>query len=83
MKHVNYTLDDSMKEHGSSQSLLCPSICQIVMELPVEHGLLLDNLLDLAHAPFTHTSTFAKGWSVPRLVPLITNVTTFPKMIKN
>jgi chlorophyllide a oxygenase len=40
------------------------------MELPVEHGLLLDNLLDLAHAPFTHTSTFAKGWSVPRYVPL-------------
>ncbi|CAN1268839.1 Chlorophyllide a oxygenase, chloroplastic [Linum perenne] len=37
-------------------------IWQIVMELPVEHGLLLDNLLDLAHAPFTHTSTFAKGW---------------------
>ena len=36
------------------------------MELPIEHGLLLDNLLDLAHAPFTHTSTFAKGWSVPR-----------------
>lgn len=45
---------------------------QIVMELPVEHGLLLDNLLDLAHAPFTHTSTFAKGWSVPRLDPAIT-----------
>ncbi|XP_020259471.1 chlorophyllide a oxygenase, chloroplastic-like [Asparagus officinalis] len=39
---------------------------EIVMELPVEHGLLLDNILDLAHAPFTHTSTFAKGWSVPR-----------------
>lgn len=38
------------------------------MELPIEHGLLLDNLLDLAHAPFTHTSTFAKGWSVPRSV---------------
>lgn len=38
------------------------------MELPVEHGLLLDNLLDLAHAPFTHTSTFAKGWTVPRFV---------------
>jgi len=38
------------------------------MELPVEHGLLLDNLLDLAHAPFTHTSTFAKGWSVPRYI---------------
>ena len=42
------------------------SSVQIVMELPIEHGLLLDNLLDLAHAPFTHTSTFAKGWSVPR-----------------
>lgn len=44
---------------------------QIVMELPIEHGLLLDNLLDLAHAPFTHTSTFAKGWSVPRWVILM------------
>lgn len=41
------------------------------MELPIEHGLLLDNLLDLAHAPFTHTSTFAKGWSVPRFVTLM------------
>ncbi|KAL4559126.1 hypothetical protein LXL04_031260 [Taraxacum kok-saghyz] len=45
---------------------------KIVMELPVEHGLLLDNLLDLAHAPFTHTSTFAKGWSVPSLVKFLT-----------
>ena len=43
-----------------------PTREQIVIELPVEHGLLLDNLLDLAHAPFTHTSTFAKGWAVPR-----------------
>lgn len=34
----------------------------------MEHGLLVENLLDLAHAPFTHTSTFAKGWSVPNLV---------------
>jgi len=50
---------------------------QIVMELPVEHGLLLDNLLDLAHAPFTHTSTFAKGWSVPRYyIPCISLVKT-------
>ncbi|XP_010243855.1 PREDICTED: chlorophyllide a oxygenase, chloroplastic-like isoform X2 [Nelumbo nucifera] len=47
---------------------------EIVMELPVEHGLLLDNLLDLAHAPFTHTSTFAKGWSVPSLVKFLTPV---------
>ncbi|KAL0369258.1 UNVERIFIED_CONTAM: Chlorophyllide a oxygenase, chloroplastic [Sesamum calycinum] len=38
---------------------------EIVMELPVEHGLLLDNLLDVAHAPFTHTSTFAKGGVFP------------------
>ncbi|KAF5194410.1 chlorophyllide a oxygenase protein [Thalictrum thalictroides] len=45
---------------------------EIVMELPVEHGLLLDNLLDLAHAPFTHTSTFAKGWSVPNFVKFLT-----------
>ena len=34
----------------------------------MEHGLLMENLLDLAHAPFTHTSTFAKGWSIPALV---------------
>ena len=38
---------------------------ELVMEVPVEHGLLLENLLDLAHAPFTHTTTFAKGWPVP------------------
>ncbi len=34
----------------------------------MEHGLLLENLLDLAHAPFTHTTTFAKGWPVPDVV---------------
>ncbi|KAK4741091.1 hypothetical protein SAY87_024679 [Trapa incisa] len=45
---------------------------EVVVEIPVEHGLLLDNLLDLAHAPFTHTSTFAKGWSVPSLVKFLT-----------
>ncbi|KAE8685716.1 Chlorophyllide a oxygenase [Hibiscus syriacus] len=45
---------------------------EIVMELPVEHRLLLDNLLDLAHAPFTHTSTFAMGWTVPSLVKFLT-----------
>ncbi|MBA0797937.1 hypothetical protein Gohar_008585 [Gossypium harknessii] len=45
---------------------------EIIMELPIEHGLLLDNLLDLAHAPFTHTSTFAKGWTVPSLVKFLT-----------
>lgn len=41
---------------------------ELVMEVPVEHGLLLENLLDLAHAPFTHTSTFAKGWPIPDVV---------------
>ncbi|CAM6126556.1 unnamed protein product [Calypogeia fissa] len=41
---------------------------EIVLELPVEHGLLMENLLDLAHAPFTHTTTFAKGWPVPNFV---------------
>ncbi|PIN07530.1 Chlorophyllide-a oxygenase [Handroanthus impetiginosus] len=60
-------------------SLLPPSGFQIhaeiVMELPVEHGLLLDNLLDLAHAPFTHTTTFAKGWSVPSVVNFLTPAT--------
>lgn len=38
------------------------------VEVPVEHGLLMENLLDLAHAPFTHTGTFAKGWPVPDAV---------------
>uniref|UniRef100_A0A0E0BDX5 Pheophorbide a oxygenase domain-containing protein n=1 Tax=Oryza glumipatula TaxID=40148 RepID=A0A0E0BDX5_9ORYZ len=57
-------------------SLLPPSgftiHAEMVMELPVEHGLLLGNLLDIAHAPFAHTSTFAKGWSVPSLVKFLT-----------
>ncbi|KAI7843030.1 hypothetical protein COHA_003362 [Chlorella ohadii] len=41
---------------------------ELVLDVPVEHGLLLENLLDLAHAPFTHTTTFAKGWPVPDVV---------------
>ena len=41
---------------------------EIEVEVPVEHGLLVENLLDLAHAPFTHTSTFARGWPVPDAV---------------
>jgi len=41
---------------------------ELMLDVPVEHGLLLENLLDLAHAPFTHTSTFAKGWPVPDAV---------------
>lgn len=41
---------------------------EICMEVPVDHGLLIENLLDLAHAPFTHVNTFAKGWPVPDAV---------------
>ena len=41
---------------------------EIEVEVPVEHGLLIENLLDLAHAPFTHTTTFARGWPVPEVV---------------
>jgi len=41
---------------------------ELTMDVPVDAGLLLDNLLDLAHAPFTHTTTFAKGWPVPDAV---------------
>ncbi|KAI4320542.1 hypothetical protein MLD38_034011 [Melastoma candidum] len=46
---------------------------KIVMELPVEHGLLLDNLLEPGpRALHPHSSTFAKGWSVPNLVKFLT-----------
>lgn len=41
---------------------------EIMVDVPVEHGLLMENLLDLAHAPFTHTSTFARGWPIPEAV---------------
>lgn len=53
---------------SSNIQLLYPCLWQIVRELPGEHGLLLDNLLDIVQAPFVHTSTFAKGWSVPSLL---------------
>jgi len=43
----------------------------IIENVPVEHGLLMENLLDLAHAPFTHTGTFAKGWGVPNFVEFV------------
>lgn len=46
---------------------------EICLEVPVEHGLLMENLLDLAHAPFTHTSTFARGWPVPDFVKFHAN----------
>ena len=36
----------------------------IIEGVPVDAALLMENLLDLAHAPFTHTGTFAKGWGV-------------------
>lgn len=46
---------------------------EIEVEVPVEHGLLIENLLDLAHAPFTHTSTFARGWPIPDFVKFTAN----------
>ncbi len=46
---------------------------ELMLQVPVEHGLFLENLLDLAHAPFTHTSTFAKGWPIPDAVKFHTN----------
>ncbi|GMH40354.1 hypothetical protein BSKO_08258 [Bryopsis sp. KO-2023] len=46
---------------------------ELLIDVPVEHGLLLENLLDLAHAPFTHTSTFAKGWPIPDIVKFKAN----------
>jgi len=42
--------------------------CEHIFDVQAEHGLLIENLLDLAHAPFTHTSTFAKGWPIPEVV---------------
>ena len=44
----------------------------------MEHGLLMENLLDLAHAPFTHTSTFAKGWPIPDAVRFHTQARRVP-----
>ena len=44
-----------------------------IEDVPVEHGLLMENLLDLAHAPFTHTGTFAKGWGVPSFVEFVSS----------
>ena len=46
---------------------------EIEVEVPVDSGLLVENLLDLAHAPFTHQGTFAKGWSVPDIVQFTAN----------
>lgn len=35
---------------------------EVVVEVPADHGLVIENLLDLAHAPFTHTTAFARSW---------------------
>ncbi len=54
--------------------LLFPQVhAEIMVDVPVEHGLLMENLLDLAHAPFTHTTTFARGWPVPDFVKFHAN----------
>jgi chlorophyllide a oxygenase len=44
----------------------------VIEDVPVDAALLMENLLDLAHAPFTHTGTFAKGWGVPNFVEFAT-----------
>jgi len=44
----------------------------VIENVPVDAALLMENLLDLAHAPFTHTGTFAKGWGVPNMVEFAT-----------
>uniref|UniRef100_A0A804PXC5 Vanillate O-demethylase oxygenase-like C-terminal catalytic domain-containing protein n=1 Tax=Zea mays TaxID=4577 RepID=A0A804PXC5_MAIZE len=66
-------------------SLLPPSgfivHAEIVMELPVEHVLLLDNLLDLAHAPFTHTSTFAKGLECSKFGEVLNTCIWAPRVL--
>ena len=63
------------RHHATRTSLRCshkvPLLqvhAELQLEVPVDHGLLVENLLDLAHAPFTHTTTFAKGWPVPDVV---------------
>jgi chlorophyllide a oxygenase len=58
---------------GSPEGLAAPPEgfeihAEIEVEVPVDSGLLVENLLDLAHAPFTHQGTFAKGWKVPDVV---------------
>ncbi len=50
----------------------------VVEDVPAEHGLLIENLLDLAHAPFTHTGTFAKGWGVPEAVKFAADAARAP-----
>ena len=44
----------------------------IIEDVPVEHGLLMENCSTWAHAPFTHTGTFAKGWGCPTFVEFVT-----------
>lgn len=50
------------------QQLFCPRALLTPCSDFLPAGLLIENLLDLAHAPFTHTSTFARGWPVPDAV---------------
>ena len=45
---------------------------ELEMELPVEHGLLLENLLNLAYVPLTPTETFASGRLVSEAVKFLT-----------
>lgn len=63
---------------GSPEGLAAPPEgyeihAEIEVEVPVDSGLLVENLLDLAHAPFTHQGTFARGWNVPDVVQFTAN----------
>ena len=56
-----YRLPDGFKIHA-----------ELVVDLPVEPGLLLENLFDTAYASFTHAGILAKGWDPSALVRFIT-----------
>lgn len=47
---------------------------ELAMELPLEHGLLLENLLDKPPAPLTHLGLFAKGRLIPERVQSIVSL---------
>jgi phenylpropionate dioxygenase-like ring-hydroxylating dioxygenase large terminal subunit len=38
---------------------------EVEFEAPIDHGLLIENVLDAAHLPFVHGSSFARKWKIP------------------
>lgn len=41
---------------------------ELVLDVPVDYGLLTENLTDVATAPFSHTSAFASSWPLTNVV---------------